>query len=237
MMRLWLESYAKTSPISQSAVLSVVAHAALVSAAVVSTKRPADVPEGSIANRVYYLTPPDRVPGQQGTQETLKYVELAPPGPSAGAGRPSADAARKPTVAKPPELGNAGLDAANAPAVASIPSADSVLSVIDVDTAVTRYPGSAAPAYPVTMLHQGVQGSVATRYVVDTTGFADSSSLTILRTTHPDFADAVRAALPYMRFIPAKLGPRRVRQLVEQEFTFRIEQAAAVPGVAKKPES
>jgi protein TonB len=88
------------------------------------------------------------------------------------------------------------------------------------------------------MLRQGVQGSVVTQYVVDTTGFADSSSLKIMRSTHEQFADAVRAALPYMRFFPAKVGSKKVRQLVEQEFSFKIEQPVtpATQASAKKPD-
>jgi len=38
----------------------------------------------------------------------------------------------------------------------------------------------------------------------------------------------VRAAIPYMRFFPAKVGPRRVRQLVEQEFSFKIDPHAGL---------
>jgi hypothetical protein len=34
-----------------------------------------------------------------------------------------------------------------------------------------------------------------------------------------------------MRFTPAKNGSRRVRQLVEQEFTFRITAADAAPPI------
>jgi hypothetical protein len=41
---------------------------------------------------------------------------------------------------------------------------------------------------------------------VDTTGFADTSSLRIMSATHPDFVTAVREALPYMRFEPARSG-------------------------------
>jgi hypothetical protein len=88
-----------------------------------------------------------------------------------------------------------------------------------------------------------MQGSVTTQYVVDTTGFADTTSLKIMRSTHQEFADAVRAALPYMRFFPAKVGSKKVRQLVEQEFSFRIEQPTAPSGTtpatqasAKKPD-
>jgi protein TonB len=79
-----------------------------------------------------------------------------------------------------------------------------------------------------------------TQYVVDTSGFADTTSLKVLRSTHADFTAAVRAALPFMRFYPAKVGAKKVRQLVEQEFTFKIEQPAteatpATQASAKKP--
>jgi TonB family protein len=79
------------------------------------------------------------------------------------------------------------------------------------------------------MLRQGQEGAVYVQYVVDTSGFADATSLRIVRSTHPDFSASVRDALPYMRFRPAKIGSVTVRQLVEQEFRFRIQQAAAVP--------
>lgn len=235
MMRLWLESYTKSSPISASAVVSIVAHAALITAAVAATKGPDGVPPGSIANRVYYLPPPDRAPGQPGSQETLQYVDLAPVGPGAGFGANHIEEPQAPTPLPSADTGDMGLELTTTPPAPALPGADSVFAVLDVDTAAARYPGSAAPAYPLTMLRQGVQGSVATQYVVDTNGVADTASLKILRATHPDFVDAVRAALPYMRFMPAKIGAKPVRQLVEQEFSFKIEQAGAIPDSGKKP--
>jgi protein TonB len=140
-------------------------------------------------------------------------------------------------------LGDIGRDLTSSIETPKLAGGDSIFTQLEVDSTVTRFPGSAAPAYPSEMLKQGVQGSVVTQYVVDTTGFADSTSLKIMHTTHEQFSDAVRAALPYMRFFPAKVGAKKVRQLVEQEFSFKIEQAAtqAAPGTpatqasAKKP--
>jgi hypothetical protein len=57
---------------------------------------------------------------------------------------------------------------------------------------------------------------------VDTLGTAEVSSAHVLRSSHPQFTAAVLAALPGMRFRPAMIASRRVRQLVEQEFEFRI---------------
>ena len=237
-MRLWVESYAKTTPISMSAVFSVVLHGVLIASAVVATRRPADLEANWIENRPYFLPPPDRVPGQQGSHETIKYVELAPEGLGAGFGQAGTlpkDGA--PVGELSPTVGDLGRDLTNSDAAPPLPGQDSVFSELQVDSSVARYPGSAAPAYPVEMLRQNVQGSVITQYVVDTTGFADTLSLRIIRTTHVEFSNAVRAALPFMRFFPAKVGTRKVRQLVEQEFTFRIEQPATQAAETKKPDA
>jgi protein TonB len=237
MMRLWAESYAKTTPISSSAVFSVVTHALLIGAAVVGTRRAPDLTPDWIENRTYYLPPPDRAPGQEAVRETIKYVELAPEGIGAGFGKMTAIAEEKPTQQESsPTIGDLGRDLTTADAAPPLPGQDSVFSELEVDSSVARYPGSAAPAYPIEMLKQGIQGSVTTQYVVDTTGFADTSSLRIVRSTHPDFTSAVRVALPYMRFFPARVGSRKVRQLVEQEFTFKIEQAATQAAATKKPD-
>jgi TonB family protein len=104
---------------------------------------------------------------------------------------------------------------------------------------VRRDPASAAPSYPDFLQKQGIEGVVAVEYIVDTTGLADSASLRILRTTHPAFAEAVRAALPGMRFEPGEVGGQLVRQLVTQEFRFIISapQLPATPASAARHRS
>ena len=112
---------------------------------------------------------------------------------------------------------------------------DSVYSILEVDTAVVRSANSAAPAYPLKLLNAHIMGSVSARYVVDTTGFADTSSFIVLSATHPEFVTAVKEALPYMRFQPAKIGGMKVRQLVEQQFSFRINEPMDSTPSKKKP--
>jgi protein TonB len=75
---------------------------------------------------------------------------------------------------------------------------------------------------------------VSVEYVVDTTGLADSASLRILRASNPAFSEAVRAALPGMRFIPGELDGRPVRQLVTQEFRFVITMTVQAPQPARR---
>ena len=49
-------------------------------------------------------------------------------------------------------------------------------------------------------------------------------SLKILKSTGQSFTDAVRTALPSMRFIPAEVKGHKVRQLIQQPFTFRLSE-------------
>ena len=83
-------------------------------------------------------------------------------------------------------------------------------------------PNSAAPAYPDILRQAGVEGEALVSFVVDTTGRVDLGSFRVIRATHDLFATAVKNALPRMRFLPAELGDRKVRQLVQQPFSFAI---------------
>ena len=240
MMRLWVESYSRSTPVSSSAMISVVTHVLLIGAAIGSTSRPANLDADWIENRAYYLPPPNRAPSQEGSRETIKYIELAPQGLGSGYGELGVGTEKQVIHDASETVGDLGHELTNSPNAPTLAGNDSVFTQLEVDSIVARYPGSAAPAYPIEMLKQGVQGSVTTQYVVDTTGFADTSSLRIMRSTNPEFAEAVRAALPFMRFSAAKVGSKKVRQLVEQEFSFKIEQAAnqtpATQTSAKKPD-
>jgi hypothetical protein len=63
---------------------------------------------------------------------------------------------------------------------------------------------------------------VLAQWVVDTTGLADTTTFRILKASDTEFAQAVRDALPAMRFTPAELHGQKVRQLVQQPFDFSI---------------
>jgi TonB family protein len=107
---------------------------------------------------------------------------------------------------------------------------DTVFSVLEVDEMVERYEGSAAPAYPSDLLAMGTEGSVRTLYVVDTTGRVDTSTIQVMSSDDARFTQSVRAALGDMRFRPARRDGKRVRQLVEQKFHFRIQPPRAGNG-------
>jgi hypothetical protein len=63
---------------------------------------------------------------------------------------------------------------------------------------------------------------------VDTTGMVDTTTIEVLQSDDPRFTQSVRTALGGMRFLPAKRAGKAVRQLVEQQFRFRIGRASQV---------
>ena len=95
-------------------------------------------------------------------------------------------------------------------------------SDIEVDSAASRDPESEGPVYPPTLMAKGIEGSVLATFIVDITGRPDLETYIPLEATDPLFAKAVRDALPRMKFRPAKINDKPVRQLVEQRFMFKM---------------
>lgn len=173
--------------------------------------------EQLIDRLVVYLVPPDPVASRRGAEGVASFTV-----PRADGGLPAASPAVAGTDLGPTVPGNhASLETGDLQIARPDPG-DNALTVLEVDSAIARDPTSAAPEYPPFLLRQGVEGSAAVRFVVDSTGLVDTLTYRVVRATHPDFAVAVRRALPYMHFRPAIQGGRRVRQLAEQTFSFRI---------------
>jgi outer membrane biosynthesis protein TonB len=84
-------------------------------------------------------------------------------------------------------------------------------------------PGNTQPEYPPTLRAANMEGRVVAQFVVDTAGHAEMGSFKVLATTHQLFSDAVKQQLPSMVFIPATIGGRKVKQLLQMPFTFTIK--------------
>lgn len=240
MMRLWREDYSRPVRRGPSTAKSVAVHGGLIFLAVLATNPPPGlVSLWELANRVYYLAPPQRTATSDESAERMKYVEAGPIGLGSGFARstlPTGEALSH-NVTFSSQSGDLGTELN-----ASIEShrsrgTDSVFTLVEVDTAVSTDPTSVAPTYPEAMRQAGIEGSVVVSYVVDSTGLADSASVVVVRATREDFAAAVRQALPYMHFVAARIGPKHVSQLVIQKFDFRIERPVvdSTPRPVKKP--
>lgn len=182
----------------------------------------------SFITRALFLPPPDRyrAAGPQG--ERLSWAAV---GAAAGTTVPVPDVPLPGTL-----MGSGGtgslvrqvaeqVDAADGAALLTTGN-DTAYSVFDVDQTVTRFADSDGPMYPNAMLAQQMEGVVHVRYVVENSGWVDTSTAQVLSSTHPQFTQAVMVALSRMRFTPATIARQPVSQLVEQEFAFRIEKPA-----------
>lgn len=92
-----------------------------------------------------------------------------------------------------------------------------------VEKPVAPLPGSQGPRYPDILRSGGVEGEVLAQFEVDTTGRVIVTSFKVLRSSHAMFEASVRSALPNMRFLPAEIGGRKVKQLVQQPFVFALQ--------------
>lgn len=95
------------------------------------------------------------------------------------------------------------------------------LSALAVDREVVVLRG-AAPRYPSLLANAGVEGTIVLHFVVDTLGRVEPASVEVIRADQRLFVESVREALSRTRFVPAEAAGRKVRQLVEQSFTFAL---------------
>ncbi|HYC31731.1 MAG TPA: energy transducer TonB [Gemmatimonadales bacterium] len=209
---------------AECSAVSVLAHLGAIWMAVAVTHGSPQLPSDEREARVFFLLPPDRMDVRAHQSETVQW------------GRPGADLEDGENLTRPGEglrLRERAYGARPAgeesgargelpfgPPPDALP--DTVWSVLDVDEAVERYDGSAAPAYPPDLLAIGAEGVVQALYIVDTAGAVDTSSVEVVYSDDPRFTQSVRTALGGMRFRPARRNGSAVRQRVLQQFRFKI---------------
>ena len=227
MLKRLLESEAKREKSVAGTLLSVTAHTALIAAALYATAQartePARSPE--IVRPIYFPMPRQSVPNFKRAENgqpplyvrPLTFVpppiDLAvPPVDFTGLTTNPTDFRSNPIAVAGPhrnEAPTAGL--ANAPFLAD-----------QVERQASLAPGNAPPRYPELLRTAGVEGHVTAEFIVDENGRAEAASLRFLQSDNQLFQSAVRAALGRMRFIPAQVGGRNVRQLVQMPFVFTL---------------
>ena len=222
MLHILFESNARRVWFGEGAFVSVATHAALIALAVLATTDNSVETREQKDEQVFFLIPQNRAPTPP-LQEELVSWKI----PGIGGGNEGfLDAVIDKKAPTEAAVTGKGPDEGRSEKVEiqqqEIAFADTVITEIEADTAVMRHPDSAGPLYPSSLLEKKIEGSTYVQFIVDTTGFADVSSFKVLTATHPEFTAAVRDALPFMRFQPAVLRGHKVRQLVEQPFTFKI---------------
>jgi protein TonB len=230
MLETLLESRSRSKSSPAGTIVSVTAHTALIAAALYATAQARVSPNTppTTVRPVYFPRVAAPVPAQRIQASTVRMspvireqlvfvpqLQVAVPGPvdlsslasRAGDFQPSA------TIGSPASgAGRTGPDSSGAP-----------FSADQVEKQAALAPGALSPRYPEVLRSAGVEGAVTALFVVDESGHAEEASVRFVRSDNELFEEAVRSALRRMRFIPAEVGGRKVRQLVQMPFVFSLQ--------------
>ena len=102
------------------------------------------------------------------------------------------------------------------------PVSDQPYFEFQVEKQVAALPDNPRPRYPDMLRSANVEGEVLAQFVVDTSGRAEMNTFKVLKSSHDLFTNSVKSALANMRFYPAEVGGRKVKQLVQMPFVFGL---------------
>jgi protein TonB len=213
---------------------SVILHAVLIVGAVYATANAAIENEKTKAEEVRFVEAPKEKPPppKEEPPPPPKDVVAAPTPPKGFQVLiappkipdviPDVDLSK--SVTNEADFSGRGVAGGTAKGVGNTPiNTDQPYFEFQVEKPAAQIPGGPQPRYPDILRSGGVEGEVLVQFVVDTSGRAEMKDFKILKSSHDLFSAAVRNVLPQMRFIPAEVGGRRVKQLVQQPFVFALQ--------------
>ena len=231
-----IESQASKQKRAGGAIASTVVHAILITAAVFGTLHASQELEKPKAEKVEFVTvkkdeppppkeepkppPPDvvmKAPPPKGFQVLTAPIKI----PDV---LPDIDLSKK--VTDEADFSGKGVAGGTSKGVVggTAPvNTDQPYFEFQVEKQVSPLPGNPAPRYPDMLRSANVEGEVLAQFVVDTTGRYEAGTFKVLKSSHELFTAAVKSALPNMKFYPAEVGGRKVKQLVQQPFTFSLQ--------------
>jgi protein TonB len=232
-----IESQAKKQKRAGGTLVSIVLHTAVAVGAVYLTANAAITNEKPKEEKVEFVeTPKDEPPPpkEEAPPPPPPDVVVAPPPPQGFQVLtapveipdviPDIDLSKK--VTDEADFSGKGVAGGIAKGVkggtAPVVNTDQPYFEFQVEKPVVGAPNSAQPRYPEILKSASVEGEVMAQFVVDTSGRAEPGSFKVLKSSHELFTSAVREALPRMRFLPAEVGGRKVKQLVQQPFQFAL---------------
>src|SRR5438094_396094 len=231
-----IESKAKKQKRAGGVMFSAVLHAVLISGAVYGTLQAKDAIEKPKSEKVEFVEmkkkdeppppkeepkppPPDvvvKAPPPKGFQVLTAPIKI----PDV---LPDIDLSKK--VTNEEDFSGKGVAGGIAKGVVGgtpQPVSDQPYFEFQVEKQVAAMPGNPAPRYPDMLRSANVEGEVLAQFVVDTRGRAEMNTFKVLKPSHDLFTNAVKSALANMKFYPAEVGGRKVKQLVQMPFVFSL---------------
>ena len=212
-----IESKPKKQRTTGGLVFSVIAHTILISAAVYGTLQAKEKLEKPKQEKVEFveMKKKDAPPPPKGFQVLTAPIKV----PDV---LPDIDLSKK--VTDEADFSGKGVAGGKANGVVggTAVNTDQPYFEFQVEKQVQTAAGSPQPRYPDMLKSANIEGEVLAQFVVDTTGRAEMGTFKVLKSSHDGFTQAVRNVLPNMRFYPAEIGGRKVKQMVQQPFTFAL---------------
>jgi len=216
-------------PLSGSTLVSLALHGALLGVAAWYMGGVEQMHEAVSRGIIFFAPPPTAQAGPSTVTERISFAELrAPDGFGDALGSEVGSSAAPQDDGAGDIAGSALEEAAGLLASFDVPNifsraADSIYLESQVDNPVAFDDRSMAPMYPDSLRIAGIEGAVMAQFVVDTTGRVELASFVLLESSHGRFTESVRDALPRMLFRPAEINGRKIKQLVQLPFVFRLE--------------
>jgi protein TonB len=231
-----IESKAKKQKRAGGVIFSAVLHALLITAAVYGTLQAKNAIEKPKAEKVEFVEmkkkdeppppkeepkppPPDvvvKAPPPKGFQVLTAPIKI----PDV---LPDIDLSKK--VTNEEDFSGKGVAGGIAKGVVGgtpQPVSDQPYFEFQVEKQVAALPDNPRPRYPDMLRSANVEGEVLAQFVVDTSGRAEMNTFKVLKSSHDLFTNSVKSALANMRFYPAEVGGRKVKQLVQMPFVFGL---------------
>ncbi|HEX2601348.1 MAG TPA: energy transducer TonB [Gemmatimonadaceae bacterium] len=225
MLETLLESRSRRRRSSGGAIVSVAAHTALIAAAVYATAEARMTPRSAIdtVRPVYFPSSAPEAPTPSRKSDAVVDVpNRTPVIESIAVDLPAITEVQLPTTSGSDfpshMLRGSGTESVGALTVTGVEP----YNAEQVEKQVEPAPGNLPPRYPDVLRSAGVEGQVIAQFVVDAAGKVEEGSLRFIRGDNVLFEEAVRRALERMRFVPAEVGGRKVRQLVQMPFVFTL---------------
>jgi periplasmic protein TonB len=228
MLETLLESKSKRERSVTGTIASVVTHTALVAGALYGTAQAHVLAAGppERVRTVYFPQAQNHLPSARPTavrpQHSASSRSLIFVDPHVEINLPPMDITD--VVSRPSDFmpGPATVVGTGSPGESGRGSTDTPFRADQVERQVAVLPGSPTPRYPEVLRTSGVEGQVMAEFVVDEQGLMVEKSIRFLRSGNALFESAVRVALRRMRFVPAEVGGRKVKQLVQMPFVFTL---------------